>query len=154
MTSKPSLGQPTPASSSHFSAAGFGSPARWREHILDHPRRGRVEGKVFLGERLGLTGMEVSLGSMLPGEAMGFLHAHRQNEELYLILSGQGEMQVDGERIALEPGTAVRIAPAGLRAWRATGTEPMAYAVIQAKAGSLEQASGQDGIRAEAEPRW
>lgn len=140
--------------SSHFTGADFGAPAHWREHVLEHPRRGRVEGKTFLGAVLGLTGMEVSFGSMLPGESIPFLHAHAQNEELYLIVSGEGEMQVDGERLALRPGTAVRIAPAGLRAWRATGGEPMAYVVIQAKAGSLEQATGQDGIRPEVELRW
>lgn len=140
--------------SAHFAAAQFGSPAQWREFVLDHPRRGKVAGKTFLGEVLGLTGMEVSFGSMLPGESMPFLHAHQQNEELYLIVSGAGEMQVDGERIPLRAGSAVRIDPAGLRAWRATGSEPMAYVVIQAKAGSLEQATSKDGIRPEAELRW
>ena len=63
-------------------------------------------------------------------------------------------MQVDGERIPLRPGSAVRVAPAGLRARRALGSEPMAYVVIQAKAGSLEQATGQDGIRPEVELGW
>lgn len=140
--------------SKHFTAAGFGAPAQWREFVLDHPRRGKVDGKTFLGSVLGLTAMEVSFGSMLPGEAMPFLHAHQQNEELYVFLSGTGEMQVDGERIPVGPGSAVRIAPAGLRAWRATGTEPLAYLVIQAKAGSLEQATGQDGIRPDQPLVW
>jgi len=130
----------------HFSAAGFGSPAQWREFTFAHPRRGELQGKTFLGEVLGLTGMEVSFGAMLPGETSPFLHAHKQNEELYLFLSGEGEMQVDGERIPLRPGTAVRVAQQGHRAWRATGQEPLAYLVIQAKAGSLEQATAKDGI--------
>jgi len=138
----------------NFAGADFGAPAQWREHVLDHPRRGKVPGKTFLGEVLGLTGMEVSFGSMLPGESIPFLHAHSQNEELYVIVSGEGEMQVDGQRLPLRPGTAVRIAPAGLRAWRACGSEPMAYVVIQAKAGSLEQATSKDGIRPEVELRW
>jgi mannose-6-phosphate isomerase-like protein (cupin superfamily) len=143
-----------PQQAVNFASAQFGNPDHWREYVLDHPRRGKVEGKTFLGAVLGLTGMEVSFGSMLPGESMPFLHAHAQNEELYLVLSGSGEMQVDGERIPLRPGSAVRVAPAGLRAWRALGSEPMAYVVIQAKAGSLEQATGQDGIRPEVELLW
>jgi uncharacterized cupin superfamily protein len=138
----------------NFASAQFGSPARWREYVQDHPRRGKVEGKVFLGALMGLTGMEVSFGSMLPGESIPFLHTHAQNEELYVVLSGEGEMQVDGERIPLRPGSAVRIAPAGLRAWRASGSEPMAYLVIQAKAGSLEQANAKDGLRPAVELRW
>ncbi len=137
-----------------LTAAGFGHPGQWREFVQDHPSRGKVEGKTFLGQVLGLTGMEVSFGSMLPGESMPFLHAHKQNEELYVILSGQGEMQVDGDRIPLAAGTAVRIAPAGMRAWRATGTEPMAYLVVQAKAGSLEQATGNDGVLGQGAVGW
>ena len=135
-----------PVTGTAFSSADFGAPSQWGEYVQDHPRRGKVPGKVFLGQLLGLTGMEVSFGSLRPGTSMPFLHAHKQNEELYLVLSGEGEMQVDGERIPLRAGSAVRIAPAGLRCWRATGVEPMAYLVVQAKAGSLEQATGSDGI--------
>jgi uncharacterized cupin superfamily protein len=139
--------QPQPlVQSANCSAADFGSPAQWRGFILNHPRRGEVPGKTFLGQVLGLTGMEVSFGSMLPGEGSPALHAHKQNEELYLFLAGEGEMQVDGERIPLRPGTAVRVARDGRRAWRATGREALAFLVIQAKAGSLEQATAQDGI--------
>ena len=141
-------------SSATFTSADFGSPDQWREFVLEHPQRGQVPGKTFLGQVLALTGMEVSFGAMLPGESAPFLHAHKQNEELYLFLSGEGEMQVDGERIALRPGTAVRIAPAGVRAWRATGGAALAYLVIQAKEGSLEQATAGDGIRPDLPLRW
>jgi uncharacterized cupin superfamily protein len=129
-----------------YSSAEFGTPAQWREFVRVHPRLGAMPGKVFLGATLGLTGMEVSFGSLLPGESIPFLHAHKQNEELYVVLCGQGDMQVDGAIIPLRAGSAVRIAPAGVRCWRATGTEPMSYLVVQAKAGSLEQATGSDGI--------
>lgn len=129
-----------------FSSADFGDPAQWGEFVMAHPRLGQVPGKVFLGTHLGLTGMEVSFGSLAPGKSIPFLHAHKQNEELYLVISGTGEMQVDGTSIPLKAGSAVRIAPAGMRCWRATGSEPMSYLVVQAKAGSLEQATASDGI--------
>lgn len=137
-----------------FSSADFGALSQWTEFVLAHPRLGEVPGKVFLGAMLGLTGMEVSLGALPPGKSIPFLHAHKQNEELYIVLSGQGEMQVDGRILPLMAGSAVRIAPSGLRCWRATGTEPMAYLVIQAKAGSLEQATGADGIVPDRPVRW
>ncbi|MDR3669977.1 MAG: cupin domain-containing protein [Holophaga sp.] len=149
-----SLQAKNPQRSSHFAAAQFGNPARWREPILDPPQVGKLPGETFLGRLLELSSMEVSFGSMLPGEAMPFLHAHKQNEELYVILSGEGEMQVDGECIPLRSGTVIRIAQPGLRAWRATGRDPMGYLVVQAKAGSLEQAAGGDGIIADVELRW
>jgi uncharacterized cupin superfamily protein len=137
-----------------FSAADFGSLSQWREFVRTHPVRGEQAGKTFLGERLGLTAMEVSLGSMLPGESTAIRHAHKQNEELYLVVSGQGEMQLDDQVLPLRAGTAVRVAPQASRCWRATGSEPMAYIVIQAKAGSLEQATGNDGIVLEGAPLW
>ena len=129
-----------------FTSADFGAPSQWGEHVLNHPMRGPMPGKVFLGKLLGLTGMEVSFGSLAPGQSIPFLHAHRQNEELYVVLEGTGEMQVDGTVIPLQAGSAVRIAPAGERCWRATGSRPLAYLVVQAKAGSLEQATGSDGL--------
>lgn len=137
-----------------FAAADFGSPAQWGEHVLPHPAQGPLPGKVFLGQTLGLTGMEISLGSLAPGLAIPFLHAHRQNEELYLVLSGEGELQVDGTVLPLRPGTAVRVAPEGMRSWRAVGSEPLTYLVVQAKAGSLEQATSGDGIIPERHPEW
>ncbi len=63
-------------------------------------------------------------------------------------------MQVDGEVLPLRAGTAVRVAPAGMRCWRALGQEPMAYLVVQAKAGSLEQATASDGLRSSQAVKW
>jgi mannose-6-phosphate isomerase-like protein (cupin superfamily) len=130
----------------NYVSADFEAPGRWNEFASQHPRMGEVPGKIFLSQFLDLSGMEVSLGQLPPGRGIPFLHSHRQNEELYLFLSGHGEMQVDGAKIPLSPGTAVRISPPGVRSWHNTGTEPMSYIVIQAKAGSLEQSTGNDGV--------
>lgn len=130
----------------NFASANFADPSQWGEFIYPHPRRGDVPGKVFLGQMLGLSGMEVSLGQLPPGVSIPFLHAHKQNEELYLVISGEGEMQVDGEKIPLSPGSAIRVSPEGVRCWRNSGQEALNYLVIQAKAGSLEQATAGDGV--------
>ena len=48
-------------------------------------------------------------------------HYHRESEELYYVLSGEGEMEIDGERALVGRGDAILI-PAG--AWhqiRVTG---------------------------------
>jgi mannose-6-phosphate isomerase-like protein (cupin superfamily) len=41
-------------------------------------------------------------------------HYHRETEEIYYVVEGSGEMEVDGERARLSPGDAVLIPP---RAW-------------------------------------
>lgn len=141
-------------SSGNFTSADLGAPSQWGEHVLQHPRLGEVRGKVFLGSTLGLTGMECSFGSLAARGTSPFLHAHRQNEELYIVLSGQGEFQVDGQIFPLTAGSAVRVAPDGARALRNTGEAPLTFAVIQAKAGSLEQATAADGIIVDRPMTW
>ncbi len=41
-------------------------------------------------------------------------HYHAESEEIYFVLAGAGEMEVDGERRPIGPGDAVLIPP---RAW-------------------------------------
>jgi mannose-6-phosphate isomerase-like protein (cupin superfamily) len=38
-------------------------------------------------------------------------HYHRRLTEIYFILDGQGQMELDGARVAVEPGTAVMVKP-------------------------------------------
>jgi mannose-6-phosphate isomerase-like protein (cupin superfamily) len=131
-----------------------GPMAGWCDFVLQRPQGPAMKGKEFLGRKLGLTGIEVSINAMAPGQSVPFVHAHKQNEELYLFLSGRGQMLLDNEVIDVGPGTAVRINPAVSRCWRNTGDVPLTCVVVQAKAGSLEQVTVKDGIRGEAPPRW
>jgi mannose-6-phosphate isomerase-like protein (cupin superfamily) len=98
--------------------------------------------------------MEVSLNSLAQAASMPFAHAHRQNEELYLFLSGTGQFWLDTEVIDVGPGTAIRVSPSTLRSWRNTGHEPLTFVVVQAKAGSLEQATSNDGIVSPEPVKW
>ncbi len=38
-------------------------------------------------------------------------HYHAESEELYYLLAGSGEMEIDGERSAVGPGDAILIPP-------------------------------------------
>ena len=40
---------------------------------------------------------EMSFQQFAPGGSVGFLHTHKTHEELYIILGGDGEFQVDGQ---------------------------------------------------------
>ena len=55
------------------------------------------DARTELHDQLGLTGCEVSVNQLPAGAAVPFVHAHQQNEELYGILSGAGEIWLDGE---------------------------------------------------------
>lgn len=137
-----------------YSINGYGGLEAWAALSLTHPKFGQVPGKQFLRSELGLSGIEVSLNSIAPGKGIPFLHAHRQNEELYLFLSGRGQMLLDEDIVEVSAGTAVRVAPPVLRTWRNTGEEPLVCICIQAREGSLQQATSTDGFMGESAPKW
>ena len=91
-----------------------------------------------LHDQLGLTGCEVSINSLPAGAAVPFVHAHKQNEELYGVLSGSGEIWIDGEVHAIKAGEWFRVSPAGKRAIRAAENEGITFICMQTKADSLE----------------
>lgn len=114
-----------------------------------------MPGKLFLQQRLKLTGAEISFNHLAPGDAMPFYHKHKHSEEIYLFIKGVGEFQVDGQSFAVAQGSAVRVNPQGLRCWRNTGTEPLYYIVIQVKANSYQHGSTiEDGEAVDQEVRW
>ena len=93
-----------------------------------------VEGKIFLGQELGMTGAEVSLQCLAAGEDAPFLHSHKTHEEIYVIISGKGEYEVDGEKMAVSEGSVIRVSPAGVRALRNTSDNEMVMMCIQYEA--------------------
>ena len=104
------------------------------------------EGKAFLKEVIGTTGMEVSFGSLAPGQAVPFFHHHKQNEEVYVVLGGEGVFILDGKEEPVASGSIVRVAPKVSRNTKCTGNVPLVYICIQGKAGSLEQYTMTDGV--------
>ena len=92
-----------------------------------------------LHDSLNLTGAEVSINSMPAGAQVPFVHLHKQNEEIYGILSGQGTMNLDGEVVELNAGDWLRVAPGVKRQLQAAPHSAISYLCIQVKAGSLQQ---------------
>lgn len=111
-------------------------------------------GKQFLQEKLALSGAEVSLNVFRPGQSMGMSHKHRRNEELYLFLSGRGEMLLDGRVVPVREGTCVRVSPKVARDWRNTGDADLAFVVIQYLAGSAVGPTAADGLPATDPAGW
>ncbi len=113
-----------------------------------------IEGKLFLGDELGLSSMDVSLNKDAAGRGVPFFHRHRKNEELYIFISGHGEMSIDDEIIPVREGSVVSVRPEAKRAWWNTGNTDLTYIVIQAPAGGLEAATLDDGEVVEGAVPW
>lgn len=144
----------TDSNSKGFTVKTYGSLEAWLSFVLPHPKYGLIPGKHFLRSDLNLTSLELSLNALPPGKGMPFLHGHRQNEELYLFLTGTGQMLLDDQVVEVSAGTAVRVAPPVLRSWRNIGDQPLTCVCIQAKADSLVQATLDDSFVGQTPPAW
>ncbi len=136
----------------HYSVVHMGSFESLRDREFSGAT-GKYSGKYFLGGDLGLTGCEISLNRLPAGTGMPFVHAHRRNEEVYVVLRGKGTFFMDGEEFPIQEGSLIRVAPEGGRAWKA-GDEDLYFICIQAEAGSLHQATLRDGIRLASKASW
>ncbi len=96
-------------------------------------------GKVFLHDTLDLTGSEISINAVPAGFKIPFNHKHIQNEEVYIVLKGEGIITADEVKIPVKEGTVVKILPAASRTLENTGEGILEFICIQAKEGSLEQ---------------
>jgi Uncharacterized conserved protein, contains double-stranded beta-helix domain len=101
-----------------------------------------------LHELLNLTGEEISINNMPAGEQIPFAHKHKQNEEVYGVISGKGIMNIDGEDVILNAGDWIRIDTSAKRQLRAADDSAISYICIQTKAGSLDEFTGKDGVLA------
>ena len=111
-------------------------------------------GRVTLHDTLALTGSEVSINELPAGVSVPFVHAHKQNEEVYLILSGKGQFYLDGEELVLSEGDVLRVDPAAKRCIKADANSALRFICIQATANSLTQFTETDGVPADGKPSW
>lgn len=104
------------------------------------------EPRTELHDKLSLTGAEVSINNLAAGTGSPFVHSHKQNEEIYGILSGKGKAVIDGESIELNQGDWLRISPKAKRQFFATDNSDISFVCIQVKENSLEGYTMTDGV--------
>ena len=122
-------------SGKNFSAVSVGKMNEIIEHVLPMGPNVTIQGKVL---------------------DSGFLHTHKTHEELYIILKGEGQYQVDGEIFPVSEGTIIRVAPDGKRALKNTGSENLTMLCIQYKANAFTEADSPmtDGTILQEELKW
>lgn len=138
----------------NFSAISVGNLNDLNEYVLELGPNVRIPGKVFGGTALQTTGAEFSFQSFAPGTETGFLHKHKNHEELYFFLSGKGEFQVDGKIFPVAEGCIVRVSPAGLRSVRNNGTGPLVMLCVQYKGGTFTAEDAADGVLSDNKVEW
>jgi mannose-6-phosphate isomerase-like protein (cupin superfamily) len=120
-----------------------------------HPKRNQeVKGKVFLGEMLNSTSAEISFTVIPANTEMPFMHQHKNHEEIYVILKGCGQFQVDDSVFEITEGSVIRISPNGKRIYRNNTAYPLVFLCIQNQAGSLDSFQVEDGFLVEGKIAW
>ena len=114
----------------------------------------QAKGRVTLHNELALTGSEVSINELPLGVSVPFLHSHKRNEEVYIVVKGKGRFQVDGDEFEVAEGSVIRVDPVGARCITADSQTPIRYICIQTEAKSLVQFTESDGVILEAKPTW
>ena len=107
-----------------------------------------------LHDLLGLTGAEISCNVLPAGVSVPFVHAHKENEEIYIILEGTGNLYIDGEEVPLKAGDCFRIDPKGERCISASTDSSIRFICVQVKAGSLNAFTMNDASLCNKKPSW
>ncbi len=105
-----------------------------------------TDARAELHDQIQLTGAEISINNLPAGAGVPFVHSHKKNEEIYIVLSGQGKAVIDGEAVSLQAGDIVRISPAAKRQFSAAETEGISFVCIQVRENSLEGYTADDAV--------
>lgn len=138
----------------NFKAVNIGPLAEVKDYVLPLAPGIEIPGKVFGGGMLAATGGEFSFQVFNPGQKTGFLHTHKNHEELYFFLSGTGEFQVDGTIFPVGEGSVVRVAPDGKRSLRNNGNQPLLMLCVQYRGGTFTPEDASDGNLLDEPVKW
>jgi mannose-6-phosphate isomerase-like protein (cupin superfamily) len=138
-----------------FVCVHAGAKDGWAQYQVRPPEAPfPARGKLFLQGLLESAGLEMSLNVIPPGKGIPFLHKHRENEEIYVIIGGRGQFLVNDQTVAVEEGSVLRIGPGASRAWRNHSDAPLYFVCIQYRADSKIQGGTRDGVHVEGKPNW
>ncbi len=138
----------------NVTAVDFGKLNNLSEYVLELSPEVKIPGKVFGGALVDATGGEFSFQSFAPGTETGFLHTHKNHEELYFFLSGKGEFQVDGKVFPISEGSVVRVAPDGKRSVRNNGSDPLVMLCVQYRGATFTMDDATDGVILNEKVEW
>lgn len=91
---------------------------------------------------------------MNPGDSLPFIHKHRNNEEIFIVIKGEGQILLNGIISNISEGTIISIEPKTERAIRNNSTGVLIFIVIQARLNSFKGKETEDGFSINKIPKW
>jgi uncharacterized cupin superfamily protein len=98
----------------------------------------------FARDVLGCEGTGLSLQRLAPNERQPFGHRHRTDEEIYVVTSGNGRVNLDGQIEELRQWDAVRVAAGTARAFEA-GPEGLEFLAFGTSTGGVQDVESLPG---------
>jgi mannose-6-phosphate isomerase-like protein (cupin superfamily) len=80
--------------------------------------------------------LELYVNVLEPGGGPGPYHYHSNADNIYMVLSGEGDVTVDGVRMPVRPGDTLVLAAGERHDIENTGTAPLRVVEIKTPAGS------------------
>ena len=121
-----------------YSACSIGDFIEIKNFVMENKDLGiTIPSKLFLHKALNLTGAEISLNNLPAGIDYIAKHKHKENEEIVIVLSGNGYVLVDENEISVKEGSIVKIGTGKVRAIKSSKTNDLTYICIQVKENSL-----------------
>ena len=92
------------------------------------------KGKRFIDWDLETKYAGMSSNAADAGQSSPYWHTHSKEEELYIFLSGKGQMGVNDDVVDVEAGSVVRVSPGTWSSWRCMPDSPeqMRFLVVRA----------------------
>jgi hypothetical protein len=98
----------------------------------------------FARDALGCERVGLSLQRLAPNERQPFGHRHETDEEIYVVIDGNGRVNLDGEVEELRQWDAVRIAPGTARALEA-GPDGLGFLAFGTSTGGMSDVESLPG---------
>ncbi len=117
-----------------FSVLQLGDLDAWRDHVGGFRPTTTRRGRRVVDHELPMQYIGMTANAFEPGEEAGYWHTHSAIEELYVFLSGSGQLALDDEVVDVGPGTGVRVWQGVWRTWRCLpeSAEPLRWFCIRA----------------------
>jgi mannose-6-phosphate isomerase-like protein (cupin superfamily) len=115
-----------------------------------NPRGGQVSYLLLTKGQFGSSNLSITWVEGEPGSEQS-LHAHSDNEQVYVIVRGRGLMKVGEEQEEVGPGTMVFVPPKTDHAIRNPGDEPLLY--VSATAPPFDLPPAETGFGYEPPPK-
>ena len=125
---------------SNYSVAEIGPMDSWRDYFGGFRPDTNKQGRRVVDHELKTEIIGFSVTSYEPGEEAGYWHSHSELEEVYVFLSGEGQMGLDKDVVDVHPGTVVHVGTGVMRTWRCKPDSPsqLRWLCIRAGGGLLK----------------